>query len=133
MKKYLLLLYIFSLLIGQESKNNVALSPVVTYWKTLSIEEKETLKCTSTVSMTASLTVLSDLARGEGPKQAILALGYAGWAPGQLENEIASNCWLFGKLDDQEIFSLDFENKWSNSLKNSGVEPSKISSNFGSA
>ena len=42
MKKYLLLLYIFSLLIGQESKNNVALSPVVTYWKTLSIEEKET-------------------------------------------------------------------------------------------
>jgi len=133
MKKYLLLLYIFSLLIGQESKNDVALSPVVTYWKTLSIEEKETLKCTSTVSMTASLTVLSDLARGEGPKQAILALGYAGWAPGQLENEIASNCWLFGKLDDQEIFSLDFENKWSNSLKNSGVEPSKISSNFGSA
>ncbi len=80
-----------------------------------------------------SLTVLSDLARGEGPKQAILALGYAGWAPGQLENEIASNCWLFGKLDDKEIFSLDFENKWSNSLKNSGVEPSKISSNFGSA
>ena len=97
------------------------------------IEEKETLKCTSTVSMTASITVLSDLARGEGPKQAILALGYAGWAPGQLENEIASNCWLFGKLDDQEIFSLDFEKKWSNSLKNSGVEPSKISSNFGSA
>ncbi len=97
------------------------------------IEEKETLKCTSTVSMTASLTVLSDLARGEGPQQAILALGYAGWAPGQLENEIASNCWLFGKLDDKEIFSLDFENKWSNSLKNSGVEPSKISSNFGSA
>ena len=42
MKKYLLLLYIFSLLIGQESKNDVALSPVVTYWKTLSIEEKET-------------------------------------------------------------------------------------------
>ena len=83
--------------------------------------------------MTASFTVLSELARGEGPKQAILALGYAGWAPGQLENEIASNCWLFGKLDDQEIFRLDFENKWSNSLKNSGVEPSKISSNFGSA
>ena len=95
--------------------------------------EKETLKCTSTLSMTASFTILSDLAKGLGPVNALLALGYAGWAPDQLESELASNCWMFGKLEDQEIFSINFENKWSISLKNTGVEPSKISSNFGSA
>ena len=95
--------------------------------------EKETIECTSTLSMTASFSIISDLARGLGPKNALLALGYAGWAPGQLESELASNCWMFGKLDDKEIFSINFDNKWSNSLKNSGVEPSKISSNFGSA
>ena len=95
--------------------------------------EKETLKCTSTLSMTASFTILSDLAKGLGPANALLALGYAGWAPDQLESELASNCWMFGKLEDKEIFSTDFDQKWSNSLKNSGVEPSNISSNFGSA
>ena len=95
--------------------------------------EEETIKCTSTLSMTASFSILSDLAKGLGPANALLALGYAGWAPGQLESELASNCWMFGKLDDNEIFSINFEKKWSNSLKNSGVEPSKVSSNFGSA
>ena len=95
--------------------------------------EKETLKCTSTLSMTASFTILSDLAKGLGPANALLALGYAGWAPDQLESELASNCWMFGKLEDKEIFSTDFDQKWSNSLKNSDVEPSNISSNFGSA
>ena len=95
--------------------------------------EKETLKCTSTLSMTASFNILSDLAKGLGPANALLALGYAGWAPDQLESELASNFWMFGKLEDKEIFSTDFDQKWSNSLKNSGVEPSNISSNFGSA
>ena len=95
--------------------------------------ETETIKCTSTLSMTASFDILYDLAKGLGPINALLALGYAGWAPGQLESELASNCWMFGKLDDEEILSINFEKKWSNSLKNSGVEPSKISSNFGTA
>lgn len=95
--------------------------------------EEETIECTSTLSMTASFSILSDLAKGLGPSNALLALGYSGWAPGQLESELASNCWMFGKLEDQEIFSINFENKWSTSLKNTGVEPSKISSNFGSA
>jgi putative transcriptional regulator len=95
--------------------------------------ETETIKCTSTLSMTASFDILSDLAKGLGPINALLALGYAGWAPGQLESELASNCWMFGRLDDEEVFSINFEKKWSNSLKNSGVEPSKISSIFGTA
>ena len=95
--------------------------------------EEETIECTSTLSMTASFSILSDLAKGLGPANALLALGYSGWAPGQLESELASNCWMFGKLDDKEIFSINFEMKWSKSLKNSGVEPTKISSNFGSA
>ena len=62
------------------------------------------------------------------PTNALLALGYAGWAPDQLESELASNCWMFGKLEDKEIFSTDFDQKWSNSLKNSGVEPSLANS-----
>ena len=95
--------------------------------------EEETIKCTSTLSMTASFSILSDLAKGLGPSNALMTLGYAGWAPGQLENELASNFWMFGKLDHNEIFSINFDEKWSNSLKNSGVEPSKVSSNFGSA
>ena len=95
--------------------------------------KEETIECTSTLSMTASFSILSDLAKGLGPSNALLALGYAGWAPNQLESELASNFWMFGKLDDKEIFSMNFEKKWSNSLKNSGVEPSKISSDFGSA
>ena len=107
-------------------------SGVVLHSKDYKTEEK-TIECTSTLSMTASFSILSDLAKGLGPTNALLALGYAGWAPGQLESELASNCWMFGKLDDKEIFNKNFEKKWSNSLKNSGVEPSKISSNFGSA
>ena len=95
--------------------------------------KEETIECTSTLFMTASFSILSDIAKGLGPSNALLALGYAGWAPGQLESELASNSWMFGKLDDKEIFSTNFEKKWSNSLKNSGVEPSKISSDFGSA
>ena len=95
--------------------------------------ETETIKCTSTLSMTASFDILSDLAKGLGPINALLALGYAGWAPGQLESELASNCLIVGRLDDEEDFSINFEKKWSNSLKNSGVEPSKISSIFGTA
>lgn len=83
--------------------------------------------------MTATLDILEALARGEGPASALLALGYSGWGPGQLEQEILRNDWLTCDAPAQLIFARDDRLKWSGALNSMGIEPIALSATSGRA
>jgi putative transcriptional regulator len=83
--------------------------------------------------MTATLDVLEALARGDGPGQALLALGYAGWGPGQLESEIARNDWLTADAVPGLVFGADDAAKWAGALRLIGVDPVSLSAAAGRA
>lgn len=87
----------------------------------------------SHLALTATLDVLKAMALGRGPKRAMLALGYAGWAPGQLEDEIQRNGWLHCEADDELLFGRMHEGKYESALRKIGVDPSMLSSNAGHA
>jgi putative transcriptional regulator len=92
-----------------------------------------TLAVDDDVSLTATLDILKAIARGSGPKHAILALGYAGWAPGQLETEIQSNGWLHCPADPDLIFGDDIERKYERALAKLGIDLGMLSSEAGHA
>ena len=83
--------------------------------------------------LTACIEIIEDMANGCGPKDSLLALGYAGWGPGQLENELLSDSWLMCDPDPHLIFSLKSEAKWNSGLKKLGVNPSYLATLGGSA
>ena len=83
--------------------------------------------------LTANLEILEDMANGCGPQESILALGYAGWGPGQLEEELLCANWLICEPDQHLIFSLQSEKKWNGGLKKLGVSPSHLATLSGSA
>ncbi len=83
--------------------------------------------------MTATQDILGALARGTGPKAAILALGYSGWGPGQLEAEIARNDWLTAEAAPDLVFSDDDRGKWAAALRSMGVDPLSLSATPGRA
>ena len=91
------------------------------------------LKCSDTLSLTSTKDVLESLVADNHPKNALLAIGYAGWSPGQLEGEIADNCWLVSDADDALIFSQDLDGKWAASLADMGIDPSSLSASGGRA
>ena len=95
--------------------------------------ENSTLPIDDGVSLTATLDILKAIARGDGPRSAVLALGYAGWAPGQLENEINENGWLHCAADLDLIFGQDVEAKYERALKKIGVDLAMLSSQAGHA
>jgi len=80
------------------------------------------LKCSDTLSLTSTKDVLESLVSDHHPKNALLAIGYAGWSPGQLEGEIANNFWLVADADDALIFSEDLDGKWASALTENGIE-----------
>lgn len=92
-----------------------------------------TLSIDGGICLTATLDILKAMARGQGPVSAILALGYAGWAPGQLESEIHANGWLNCDADAELIFGTDPESKYESALKKLGVDPANLSSEAGHA
>ena len=92
-----------------------------------------TLPVTDGVGMTATLDILQDIAAGRGPDQAILALGYAGWGPGQLEDELQANGWLTAEGGPEVVFHPDPETKWSAALKSLGVDAIALSTEAGHA
>lgn len=95
--------------------------------------EGATLRVDERIAMTATLDVLEDIARGAGPNSALLALGYSGWGPGQLEGEIARNGWLTGAASAELIFSADDGGKWSAALQELGIDPLLLSAAAGRA
>jgi putative transcriptional regulator len=92
-----------------------------------------TLPIDEGICLTATLDILKAIARGTGPRHAILALGYAGWAPGQLENEIQENGWLHCPADPDLIFGRDVEDKYERALQKLGIEPGMLSNEAGHA
>lgn len=95
--------------------------------------EDGTLKIDGSFSMTATLQVLEDLAHGRGPERALLALGYAGWGPGQIEAEILQNGWLSCEASPEILFSTDNTTKWERALKTLGVDALTLSATAGRA
>jgi putative transcriptional regulator len=95
--------------------------------------ENSTLPIDDGICLTATLDILKAIARGQGPVSAVLALGYAGWAPGQLENEIHANGWLHCPADSELIFGGDAESKYTLALRKIGIDPAKLSSEAGHA
>ncbi len=85
------------------------------------------------VAMTATLDILKAMAREEGPTSAILALGYSGWAAGQLEREIAANGWLHCPADEAIIFDDAIETKYDRALRKIGIDPAMLSAQAGRA
>jgi putative transcriptional regulator len=95
--------------------------------------ENSTLPIDEGICLTATLDILKAIARGEGPRSALLALGYAGWAPGQLEHEIHQNGWLHCPADPELIFGADVERKYDKALQKIGVQLGMLSSEAGHA
>jgi len=95
--------------------------------------ENSTLPIDDGICLTATIDILKAIARGDGPASAILALGYAGWGPGQLENEIQGNGWLHCAADRDLIFGADIGGKYERALKKIGIDLGMLSSEAGHA
>lgn len=85
------------------------------------------------LGLTTSLDVLKAIAGGEGPRQGLLALGYAGWGPGQLEAEISENAWLSVPADESLIFDPDNETRWRRAMAKLHIDPLALSPTAGHA
>ena len=94
---------------------------------------ESTLKVSSDVALTTSRDVLDAIAAGKGPTKHLVALGYAGWSAGQLEEEIADNAWLIVEAEPAIIFDTPLEQRWSAAAKHMGIDLNLISSTAGHA
>jgi len=95
--------------------------------------EDSTLKITGDICLTATIDILKAMATGAGPRQAILALGYAGWSPGQLEKEIHANGWLHCPADRDLVFDRDLESKYERAIDKIGIDLSHLVNDAGHA
>jgi putative transcriptional regulator len=95
--------------------------------------EDATLRVDEDVSLTATLDVLRAMAEGRGPRRAMIALGYSGWAPNQLEKELQRNGWLTCDADEEILFSPDDAAKWEKALAKLGATPWLLSATGGTA
>lgn len=95
--------------------------------------EESTLAIESGVCLTATIDILKAIATGTGPDRAILALGYAGWSPGQLESEIKANGWLNCPGDPDIIFDDDLDSKYTRAMAKIGIDLSHLVNDAGHA
>jgi putative transcriptional regulator len=87
----------------------------------------------SGIALTATLDILHDIAKNQGPTNHMLALGYAGWSPGQIEAELMQNGWLTTDSDPELVFHIDHDKKWTAALAKLGVDPLMLSADAGRA
>jgi putative transcriptional regulator len=85
------------------------------------------------IYVTTSQDILSDLAAGKGPDRILMALGYAGWGAGQLEDEILSNAWLTVPASADIVFETPYEQRWTAAVRSLGVDPASLGLNAGHA
>ena len=95
--------------------------------------EDATLRIDNDICLTATVDILKAIAKGAGPRHAILALGYAGWAPGQLETEIQHNGWLHCPADSDLVFGSAIEEKYPRALRKIGIDLGLLSNEAGHA
>jgi len=91
------------------------------------------LRVDDQVALTATLDILKELAAGGGPRKSLLALGYAGWGPGQLDAEIQANGWLSVSSDEALVFDADLDHKWERAIGKIGIDFSQLSGEAGHA
>ena len=95
--------------------------------------DEATMRIGSNLCLTATRDVLHAIASDDPPENAVLALGYSGWGPGQIEREISENAWLIADFDTQLIFSQEHEGKWKQALDQLGISPLHLTSGAGHA
>ncbi|MFO7604142.1 MAG: YqgE/AlgH family protein [Gammaproteobacteria bacterium] len=91
------------------------------------------IQVTDALVVTMSQDIIEAIALGEGPRQYLITLGYAGWGEGQLEEELASNAWLNGPAEASIMFDLPVAQRWSAAAAHLGVELSRLSTDVGHA
>ncbi len=92
-----------------------------------------TMMVDSDVALTGTIDILRDMAGGHGPRKSLLALGYAGWGPGQLDAEIQANGWLSVPADESLVFDDGLDDKWERAIGKIGIDFSKLSGDAGHA
>ena len=92
-----------------------------------------TMQIGEDVALTASLDILRGIAGGAGPRQSLLALGYAGWGAGQLDSEIHANGWLSAPADEELLFDARLDDKWERAIGKIGVRVDRLSGEAGHA
>jgi putative transcriptional regulator len=95
--------------------------------------QDSTLVIDEDIALTATIDVLKAIASGAGPRQRVLALGYAGWGAGQLDAEIQANGWLMVPADHELVFGVDNDTKWERSMAKIGIDLSLLSTQAGHA
>lgn len=96
-------------------------------------EWQSSLKVNEDIALTTSKDILQAIVSNQGPADCIVALGYAGWSPGQLENEMANNTWLSCPADEQIIFNTPIEERWQAAARLIGIDLSLLSNDAGHA
>ena len=97
-------------------------------------QQKSTSTICEGVAVTATIDIVQDILSGNGPKKFLLVLGYAGWGPSQLDDELRKNAWLYAPVDKEILFDTQVQHKWSLTLERLGVEsPDEMSYDAGDA
>jgi putative transcriptional regulator len=92
-----------------------------------------TLSVTETIGLSTSNDIVEAIANGDGPKNCLLALGYAGWGAGQLEQELADNSWLSGPADERIIFETEADKRWEAAAALVGININQLTGDVGHA
>jgi len=100
---------------------------------TTDLLHETTLVIGKDMALTATIDMLKTIADGSGPDNSFLALGYSGWGPGQLEEEIQQNGWLVVKPDKDIVFGPELDDKWQVAVNKLGVDPALLSGEIGHA
>jgi putative transcriptional regulator len=100
---------------------------------TADYDQGGTLTVDHAFAVTASIDILRDIADGKGPDRSLLALGYAGWGPGQLDAEIQANGWLHAPAEPSLVFDADIDAKWQKAIAVLGIDPSMLTGQSGHA
>lgn len=95
--------------------------------------QDSTMKISDTIHLSATVDILKLLAADTGPKNYLVALGYAGWGEGQMEKEMAQNSWLSVEADETVIFDSPIEEKWAQAMAGVGIDAARLSGDAGHA
>jgi putative transcriptional regulator len=97
------------------------------------VDWEQTIKVSDRIHVTTSRDILAAMARGEEPRSALVALGYAGWGAGQLETEIAANSWLTVQSNDGVLFDVPYDQRWRAAGRLIGVDVTNLGADAGHA
>lgn len=100
---------------------------------TTDYKHESSINVNDNIALTATIEILKDVAAGVGPRLCLMALGYAGWSPGQLEAELQDNSWLLVDSDERLIFAKQINNCWMQAMKKLGIDPAMLSMDAGHA